>query len=70
MPGKNVECVPFEVAENGGISQGSMGNGDEDEVGWVVGRDVGGKLDMGKSGLIFNVLASAFSCRRHFARRF
>ena len=60
------------VFANGEISQGSIGiedeTGDEEEL--VVGRDVGGKLDIGKSGLIFNVLASAFSCRRHFARRF
>ncbi len=59
--------------ENGEINHGSRDKvedtGDDDD-GLVGGRDVGGKLDMGKSGFIFNVLASAFSCRRHFARRF
>lgn len=43
--------------------------GDDDEA-VVLLRDVTGKLDIGKSGLIFKVLASAFSCRRHLARRF
>jgi hypothetical protein len=61
------------LVENGDKSHGSIGKVDEigdDDDGLVVDRDVGGKLDMGKSGLIFNVLASAFSCRRHLARRF
>jgi hypothetical protein len=57
--------------ENGVTIQGSMVDDelDEDDV-LVVARDVTGKLDIGKSGLIFNVLASAFSWRRHLARRF
>lgn len=42
----------------------------EDDEGIVPFLHVAGKLDMGKSGLIFSVFASAFSCRRHFARRF
>ena len=66
------------VLVNGLQSQGSIDNadgpddeheGDDDEA-VVLLRDVTGKLDIGKSGLIFNVLASAFSCRRHLARRF
>jgi hypothetical protein len=61
------------LVENGDKSQGSRDNADDtgdDEDGFIVGRDVGGKLDIGKSGFICNVLASAFSCRRHLARRF
>lgn len=64
---------PFDD-EKGLTIHGSMGNDDEhegdeaDAFGFVF--DVAGKLDMGKSGLIFNVFASAFSCRRHLARRF
>lgn len=65
-------------AENGLTSHGSMDiaggmddeHDDEDEAVAVLFRDVTGKLDMGKSGLIFKVFASAFSCRRHLARRF
>ena len=61
--------------ENGFTSHGSIGNveetgGDDDEAAAAVERDVLGKLDIGKSGFIFNELASAFSCRRHLARRF
>lgn len=60
--------------ENGFTNHGSIGNveetGDDDEAAAAVERDVLGKLDIGKSGFIFNVLASAFSCRRHLARRF
>lgn len=67
------------AAAKGETSHGSIGkfggtddeqDGDADEVGLVLVLGVTGKLDIGKSGLIFNVFASAFSCRRHFARRF
>jgi hypothetical protein len=63
---------------NGLTSHGSIGkvggtddehDGDDEEA-IVPLLDVTGKLDIGKSGLIFNVVASAFSCRRHLARRF
>jgi hypothetical protein len=65
--------VPVVLVGNGDKSHGSMDkddgiDGDEDRL--AFGREVRGKLDIGKSGLIFNVLASAFSCRRHLARRF
>ena len=72
-----VQKDAFEVV-NGFISHGSIGNVDateeehdgDDEEAAVPLRDVTGKLDIGKSGLIFNVFTSAFSCRRHLARRF
>jgi hypothetical protein len=63
---------------NGLTSHGSIGNvaerddehdGEDDEA-FAPHLDVTGKLDIGKSGLIFNVFTSAFSCRRHLARRF
>ena len=50
---------PFDV-ENG-VSHGSIGNDGEDDEAIVLFLDVTGKLDIGKSGLIFNVFASAFS---------
>jgi hypothetical protein len=64
----------FDVV-NGLTSHGSICNPDDehdgdDEEAAVLHRDVTGKLDIGKSGLIFNVFTSAFSCRRHLARRF
>ena len=68
-----VVAVGNDGDENGFTNHGSIGNveetGDDDEAA-AVERDVLGKLDIGKSGFIFNVLASAFSCRRHLARRF
>lgn len=69
---------PFGVTK-GETNQGSIDRlvgtndgheGDDDDVVLLLVLGVTGKLDMGKSGLIFKVLASAFSCRRHFARRF
>ena len=61
-----------EGEEKGFTSHGSIGNVEEtgEDEDAAAERDVLGKLDMGKSGFIFRELASAFSCRRHFARRF
>ena len=64
--------------ENEPISQGSIPNADgtdeehegEDDEALILVLELMGKLDIGKSGLIFSVFASAFSWRRHLARRF
>ncbi|CAF4125156.1 unnamed protein product, partial [Rotaria sp. Silwood2] len=73
-----IKAKEYMSAIIGTTNHGSIDNADgtddehdgDDEDAVVIFRDVTGKLDIGKSGLIFNVFASAFSCRRHLARRF